>query len=32
VTEAMVRYGLDDETILKVLGGNFMRVIEEAMG
>lgn len=32
VTEAMVRYGLDDETIVKVLGGNFMRVIEQVIG
>ncbi|HUS81408.1 MAG TPA: membrane dipeptidase [Armatimonadota bacterium] len=32
VTEAMVERGLDDETILKVLGGNFMRVLREVIG
>ena len=32
VTEAMVQRGLDDETILKVLGGNFMRVLEQVIG
>lgn len=32
VTEAMVQHGLDDETILKVLGGNFMRVLREVIG
>jgi len=28
-TEALVQRGLDDETVLKVLGGNFMRVLEQ---
>jgi membrane dipeptidase len=31
-TEAMVSRGFDDETILKVLGGNFLRVVEEVWG
>jgi membrane dipeptidase len=31
-TEAMVERGLEEETILKVLGGNFLRVIEEVCG
>lgn len=32
VTEAMVWRGLDDETILKVLGGNFLRVLRAVTG
>jgi len=28
----MVRNGLDDETILKVLGGNFLRVLSQVIG
>ncbi|MGC9317624.1 MAG: dipeptidase [Armatimonadota bacterium] len=31
-TEALVRRGFDDGTILKVLGGNFMRVLREVVG
>ncbi|MEA3400891.1 MAG: membrane dipeptidase [Armatimonadota bacterium] len=31
-TEALVEQGFDDETILKVLGGNFMRVLREVVG
>ena len=31
-TEALVARGLDDETILKVLGGNFMRVLRQVTG
>ncbi len=31
-TEALVARGLDDETVLKVLGGNFMRVLGEVIG
>ena len=32
VTECMVRRGHSDEVILKVLGGNFMRVFEQVWG
>jgi len=32
VTEAMLQRGFDDEVILKVLGGNFMRVLREVIG
>lgn len=32
VTDALVARGFDDETILKVLGGNFLRVIGEIVG
>jgi len=32
VTEAMVARGFDDEVILKVLGGNFMRVMRQVIG
>lgn len=32
VTEALVQRGFDDETILKILGGNFMRVIRQVVG
>ena len=32
VTEALVQRGLDDETVLKILGGNFLRVIREVVG
>lgn len=32
VTEEMVRRGFTDETILKVLGGNFLRVFEQVLG
>lgn len=32
LTDAMVESGLSDETIRKVLGGNFMRVFREVMG
>jgi len=31
-TEGLIGRGLDEETILKVLGGNFLRVIEEVCG
>ncbi len=32
LTEALVRRGFDDETVLKVLGGNFLRVLREVAG
>lgn len=32
LTEALVRAGHDDDTILKVLGGNYLRIFEEAWG
>ena len=32
VTECMVRRGHSDEVILKVLGGNFMRVFQQVWG
>ena len=31
-TEALVARGFDDETVLKVLGGNFVRVMREVIG
>ena len=31
-TEALCARGLDDETISKVLGGNFLRVFEQVCG
>lgn len=31
-TEALVQRGFDDETVLKVLGGNFLRVLREIIG
>jgi membrane dipeptidase len=31
-TEALVQRGFDDETVLKVLGGNFLRVMREVIG
>ncbi len=31
-TQALVARGFDDETVLKVLGGNFMRVMGEVIG
>jgi membrane dipeptidase len=31
-TDGLIRRGLDEETILKILGGNFLRVFEEACG
>lgn len=31
ITEEMVRRGWDDETIVKVLGGNFLRVLEQVL-
>ncbi|HEX5165804.1 MAG TPA: membrane dipeptidase [Thermomicrobiales bacterium] len=30
LTEALVQAGLDDDTILKVLGGNYLRIFEQA--
>ncbi len=32
LTEALVQRGFDDETVLKVLGGNFLRVLREVVG
>ena len=32
VTEELVRRGHSDETILKVLGGNYLRVFESVWG
>jgi len=32
LTEALVQRGFDDETVLKVLGGNFLRVLREVIG
>lgn len=32
LTEALVQRDYDDETILKILGGNFMRVLREVVG
>lgn len=31
-TEALVKRGFDDETVLKILGGNFLRVFEQVCG
>lgn len=32
ITEALAARGFDDETILKILGGNFLRVFEQVWG
>lgn len=32
LTEALMRRGFDDETVLKILGGNFMRVLRKVIG
>ena len=32
LTEAMVKRGMNDEEVAKVLGGNFLRVLEETIG
>ena len=31
-TEALVNRGFDEETVLKLLGGNFLRVFEAVCG
>jgi membrane dipeptidase len=31
-TEALMKRGFDDETVLKILGGNFLRVFEQVCG